>query len=179
MGEKLPDGLLIRNPRTSDYRKIIKALKYWWDGRDLTRMVPRLFLIHFSNTSFIVEKNNRFIAFLIGFLSPDRPAEGYIHFVGVHPDFRKTGIGKVLYNRFFKMCKENNRDTVRSCTSPVNKGSIEFHKKIGFEISEGNAEIEGIQITLDYNGPNDPKVLFEINIRALSCSTNNESGKCL
>jgi hypothetical protein len=33
-----------------------------------------------------------------------------------------------------------------------------------FNISDGNAEIEGIQVTLDYNRPNDPKVLFEIKI---------------
>jgi len=46
----------------------------------------------------------------------------------------------------------------------VNKGSVDFHKKIGFEISNGNAEINGIQVTLDYNKPNDPKVLFEIEV---------------
>jgi hypothetical protein len=50
---------------------------------------------------------------------------------------------------------------VKACTSPVNKGSIEFHKKLGFEIAKGDAEIDGIQVTLDYNRPNDPKVLFE------------------
>ena len=127
-------------------------------------MLPKLFLIHFNNTSFIVEKRDELIAFLIGFLSPAKPKEGYIHFVGVHPDYRGSGIGEYLYNRFFTICTENSRDTIRACTSPVNKGSIEFHKKIGFEISKGNSEIEGIQVTLDYNKPNDPKVLFEIKI---------------
>jgi L-amino acid N-acyltransferase YncA len=69
-----------------------------------------------------------------------------------------------LYHRFFKICKEHHRDTIRACTSPVNKGSIAFHKKLGFTISKGNSEVDGIQVSLDYNGPNDDKVLFKISI---------------
>lgn len=164
MYQELPSDLKIRNSRASDHPVIIGVMKDWWHGRDLTWMMPKLFLIHFNNTSFVIEKENEFIAFLIGFLSPANPKEGYIHFVGVHPDYRGIGIGEHLYNRFFKICRENNRDTVRACTSPVNKGSIEFHKKIGFDISKGDAEIDSTQVTLDYNKPDDPKVLFEIEI---------------
>jgi ribosomal protein S18 acetylase RimI-like enzyme len=162
MHHALPDGLTIRNSTSSDHARIIQVLKDWWGGRDLTWMLPKLFLLHFNNTSFVIEKGDELLAFLIGFLSPGRPREGYIHFVGVHPDYRGIGIGRLLYHRFFKMCKEHQRDTVRACTSPVNKGSIEFHKKMGFAISDGNAEIEGTQVTRDYNTPNDAKVLFEI-----------------
>jgi GNAT superfamily N-acetyltransferase len=164
MNQKLPNGLEMRNSEPSDHQKIINVLKEWWGGRDLTWMLPKLFLIHFNNTSFVIEKRDELIAFLIGFLSPARPKEGYIHFAGVHPDYRGIGIGGFLYNRFFKICKENGHDTIRACTSPVNKGSIEFHKKIGFNVLKGNAEIGGIQVTLDYNKPNDPKVLFEFRI---------------
>lgn len=164
MYHELPNGLEIRNSKPSDHPRIIGVLKNWWGGRDLTWMLPKLFLIHFNTTSFIVEKHDKLIAFLIGFLSPARPMEGYIHFAGVHPDYRRIGLGKFLYNRFLKICKENDRDTIRACTSPINKGSIEFHKKMGFNVLKGNAEIEGIQVTLDYNKPNDPKVLFEIEI---------------
>ena len=161
---ELPKDLIIRNSKPSDHQKIIGVLKDWWDGRDLTWMLPKLFLLHFTNTSFIIERNGELIAFLLGFLSPARPKEGYIHFAGVHPDFRGRGIGAYLYDRFFTICKENNRNIIKACTSPVNKGSIEFHKKLGFNISIGNAEIDGIQVTLDYNKPDDPKVLFEKSI---------------
>ncbi|MBU2621073.1 MAG: GNAT family N-acetyltransferase [Proteobacteria bacterium] len=164
MDHELPNGLTIRNSKPSDHSRILYVLKYWWGGRDLTFMLPKLFLIHFNNTSFVIEKGDELIAFLIAFLSPAKSKEGYIHFAGVHPDYRGLGIGKLLYNRFFMICKENNRDNIRACTSPVNKGSIYFHKKIGFEISKGNAEIEGTQVTLDYNRPDDPKVLFHISI---------------
>lgn len=89
---------------------------------------------------------------------------GYIHFAGVHPDYRGIGIGVFLYDRFFGICRENDRNIIKACTSPVNKGSIEFHKKIGFNISNGDAVIDGVQVTLDYNKPDDPKVRFEIRI---------------
>jgi len=164
MDYELPNGFTIRNSEPSDHPRILNVLKDWWEGRDLTFMLPKLFLIHFNNTSFVIEKGDELIAFLIAFLSPAKSKEGYIHFAGVHPDYRGLGIGKLLYNRFFTICKENKRDTVRACTSPVNKGSIYFHKIIGFEISKGNAEIEGTQVTLDYNRPDDPKVLFHISI---------------
>ena len=108
-----------------------------------------------------MEKNEVLIAFLIGFLSQSNSSEGYIHFVGVHPDYRGIGVGEYLYQQFYEVCKENKRDIIRACTSPVNKGSIEFHKKMGFFIEPGNSEVDGIPVTLDYNRPNDPKVLFE------------------
>ena len=164
MNLELPKKLKIRNSKPSDHQRIISVLKDWWGGRDLTWMLPKLFLIHFNNTLFIIEKQDELLAFLIGFLSPSKPNEGYIHFAGVHPDYRGIGIGAYLYGHFFRICKENNRNLIRACTSPVNKGSIEFHKKLGFSISNGNAEIDGTQVTLDYNKPDDPKVLFEISI---------------
>lgn len=161
MNFEFPKDLILRNSTASDHQRIIGVLPEWWGGRDLTWMIPKLFLVHFNNTSFIIEKRDELIAFLIGFLSPVKIKEGYIHFAGVHPEYRGIGIGEYLYHCFFKICRENNRNLIRSCTSPVNKGSIEFHKKMGFGISNGNAEIDGIQVTLDYNKPGDPKVLFK------------------
>ncbi|MEM7113537.1 MAG: GNAT family N-acetyltransferase [Chloroflexota bacterium] len=151
----------VRHTIPSDHARIISVMEEWWGGRDLTSMVPKLFLVHFCNTSFVVEKDDELVAFFIGFLSPNRQAEGYIHFVGVNPDYRGTGVGGHLYGRFFQLCRENNRHIVRACTSPVNKGSIVFHTKMGFEIEQGNATVDGVQVTLDYNKPNDPKVLFK------------------
>jgi len=160
----LPNYCKVRNCVPSDHGRIIGVLKDWWGGRDLTWMIPKLFLNHFYSTSFVIENDDDFIAFLIGFLSPSNSNEGYIHFLGVHPDYRGKGIGRFLYKEFFNMCKENDRDTIKACTSPVNRGSIEFHRKMGFKILKGDAEIDGFQVTLNYNKAGDPKVLFKIMI---------------
>ena len=157
----LPEGVNIRNSKPSDHPRIIKVMKDWWDGRDLTSMLPRLFLEHFYDTSLVIEDGkNELIAFLIGFLSQSQTNECYIHFAGVHPKYRGLGLGAYLYHRFFQICKENNRAMVRACTSPVNKGSIKFHKKMGFQIEPGNGQLLDVSVTLDYNCPDDPKVLF-------------------
>ena len=157
----LPNNLNIRNSKPADHGRIVSVMNNWWDGRDLIWMLPKLFLNHFCSTSYIVERDDDLIAFLIGFLSQSNTKEGYIHFAGVHPDYRGIGIGEYLYEQFYTDCKKNKRDIIKSCTSPVNRGSIEFHKRMGFEIQQGNAEIDGISVTLDYNKPNDPKVLFK------------------
>jgi ribosomal protein S18 acetylase RimI-like enzyme len=161
MISELPKSLRVRKSRSSDHPRIIGVLKDWWGGRDLTWMLQKLFLDHFCNTSFIVEKDDKLIAFLVGFLSQANTDEGYIHFAGVHPDYRGMGIGEYLYEQFYAICRQNRRSIIRACTSPVNRGSIAFHTKIGFQIEKGNAEIDGIPVTLDYNKPNDTKVLFK------------------
>ena len=160
----LPKGMEIRQSKPTDHSRLIEVMKDWWRGRDLTYMLPRLFLNHFYKTSFVIEENEKLVAFLVGFLSPGEPDEGYIHFAGVDPNHHGKGIGRHLYEHFYRICREHNRTIVKACTSPVNKDSIAFHTHIGFNIKPGNAVLEGVQVTLDYNKPGDPKVLFIKNI---------------
>jgi len=157
----LEDGVTIRFASPSDHPKIVSVMPEWWGGRDLTGMLPRLFLVHFNDTSLVAEKDGEFIGFLVGFLSQSQNDEGYIHFVGVHPNYRNKGLGAALYSRFFRICQEHNRSVVRSCTSPVNEGSVAFHRRMGFTIEAGDSEVDGIPVTRDHNRPNDAKVLFK------------------
>ena len=106
------------------------------------------------------DAGGRLAGFLIGFLSPAKPDEGYIHFVGIHPDCRGRDLGRYLYVVFFDCCRAQGRTVVRSCTSPVNRGSIGFHRKMGFQLVPGNARDGDVPVTLDYNRPGDDKVLF-------------------
>ncbi|MGE8205510.1 GNAT family N-acetyltransferase [Heyndrickxia sp. NPDC080065] len=150
----------IRLVKGSDYYIISPLINEWWGGRQMSDKLPKLFFDHFSNTSFIVEEEGEIIGFLIGFFSQVHLDEAYIHFVGVHPNFRKNNIGNQLYNKFIKLVKQNGRSIVRCVTSPVNKGSIAFHMKMGFEIEVGDKMVEGIPVQRDYDGPNQDRVLF-------------------
>ena len=156
----IENDIMIRKAKPADQAKIIAALQNWWGGRDLTAMLPKLFLNHFNNTSFVIEKEDEMIGFLIGFISPSLKKEAYVHFMGVHPDFRKKGIGTTLYKRFFEICRNHGRNIIRACTSPVNRGSVDFHKRIGFQLEPGDDEIDGLPVTSDYNRPGDHKVQF-------------------
>ena len=130
--------MTVRLVKGSDYYIISPLINDWWNGRQMSDLLPKLFFDHFKNTSFIVEEEGEIIGFLIGFLSQSYSNEAYIHFVGIHPEYRGKGIGKELYNQFFDVIKQNGRNIVRCVTSPVNKASIAYHTKMGFEIEQGN-----------------------------------------
>ena len=84
--------------------------------------------------------------FLVGFDSPDHPGESYVHFLGVRPDQRGSGLGRDLHDRFAREAAARGRTTVRCVTSTVNTASVAFHTSIGFEV-EGVDEplvVEGV-----------------------------------
>lgn len=151
----------IRNCRPEDHADVVAVIKDWWGGRDLAYALPRLFFDHFNNSSFVARHQENLVGFLIGFLSQSKTDQGYIHFAGVHPDYRHIGLASHLFHRFFEVCRAHGRHIVTSCTSPVNTGSVAFHTRLGFDILPGDARIDGIDITRDYNRPDDPKVLFQ------------------
>jgi len=153
-------NLRVRNGTPEDHPRVISVMPEWWAGRDLTGGLLKLFFIHFQATIFIVERDSELIGFLVGFLSQSFPEEACIHLLGVRPDLRQKGIARALYECFFDVCRRKGRSLIRACTSPVNRGSVEFHRKMGFRIEPGEQEIDGFPVTLNYLRANDPKVLF-------------------
>lgn len=139
---------------------IVSVVDDWWGGRNVRELLPRLFFSHFPDTSFVAESDGLFIGFLVGFLSQASPEEAYIHFVGVHPDFRTRGLGRTLYQYFFDEAKKRGRSSVRCITSPVNKGSIAFHAHMGFLVERGDGEADGVSVHSNYDGVGGSRVLF-------------------
>jgi ribosomal protein S18 acetylase RimI-like enzyme len=154
------NNTVIRHAKADDYKVIIANVNEWWGGRPMAPMLPKLFFVHFGPTSFVAEKDGLIIGFVIGFVSQSYPGEGYIHFVGVHPDFRCTGLGHQLYERVFEAMIRNGCRVVRCVTSPVNKGSIAFHLHLGFKPEISEKVIEGVSVFEEYDGPGEDRVLF-------------------
>ena len=140
----------IRTAAPSDYERIVAVVDDWWGGRNMSPLLPRLFLDHFAGTSLVIEDDGGLEAFLVGFLSATRPEEAYIHFVGVRPGCRRSGLARALYERFFELARAEGRSAVRCVTSPVNEGSVAFHRKLGFED----------ELVPDYDGPGADRVAF-------------------
>jgi ribosomal protein S18 acetylase RimI-like enzyme len=143
--------LTLRTAMPADYDKIVAVIDDWW-GRPVSHLLPRLFLDHFHATSTIAEADDDLAGFLIGFPSPSLPGAAYIHFVGVHPAYRREGLARGLYERFFALAAAHGRTVVSAVTSPVNERSIAFHTALGFIVSD---PVTG------YDGPGDVKVHFE------------------
>jgi GNAT superfamily N-acetyltransferase len=152
--------LLIRHAEPSDYQPIITVLNDWWGGRRMSDMLPKLFFVHFKPTSFVAESEGRIVGFVVGFVSQTFPEEAYIHFVGVHPEFRKKGLARELYERFFAAVGKRGCRTVRSVTSPVNKVSIAFHRRMGFSIADSDKIVDGVPVVEGYDGKGEGRVLF-------------------
>jgi ribosomal protein S18 acetylase RimI-like enzyme len=70
-------------------------------------MLPRLFFKYFSNTSFVAEEDKKLIGFLGGFISQSQLDESDVHFIGVDPGSRQSGIGRSLYEVFFRKVLKN------------------------------------------------------------------------
>ncbi|MGH3012973.1 MAG: GNAT family N-acetyltransferase [Gaiellaceae bacterium] len=141
----------IRRAEPADYSRVIAVLDEWWGGRPMREMLPRLFFVHFADTSFVAERDGALSGFLVGFLSQSEPDEAYVHFVGVNPDVRGTGLGRELYERFFAVARAHGRGRVSCVTSPANTGSLAFHRAIGFAAGPPRA---------GYDGPGEDRVVL-------------------
>jgi ribosomal protein S18 acetylase RimI-like enzyme len=138
----------LRHAEPDDHARVIVRIENWW-GRPIADMLPRLFFVHFRDTSFVAEEDGRLAGFLCGFRSQTHADEAYVHFVGVDPAFRGRGVGRLLYDRFFEAVRP--RTVVRCVTSPVNERSVAFHAALGFEVE---------RIAENYDGRGGDRVLM-------------------
>ena len=131
----------IRHAEPSDYARVSEVIDDWWGGREMAAMLPKLFFVHFRDTSFVAEEDGELAGFLCGFRSQTHSDEAYVHFVGVAPSRRGSGLGRELYERFFAAIAP--RNVVRAVTSPVNERSVEFHRALGFEVERVDDDYDG------------------------------------
>jgi ribosomal protein S18 acetylase RimI-like enzyme len=98
----------------------------------------------------VATEDGAIAGFLIGFVSSARPGEVYVHMVGVAPRCRGSGLGRELYQRFFAIVGARGCDVVRAITSPANRESIAFHRRLGFELEPSDRTVHGIPV---HRGP--------------------------
>ncbi len=140
----------IRTARSVDYAAIVAVMDDWW-GRPVRSILPRLFLDHFWHTSFVAEDQCGLAGFLVGFLSPAHSDTAYVHALAVAPRCRRMALAATLHERFAELARAEGRSVVKAITSEGNTGSIRFHTRIGFAVSESIP---------DYDGPGCPRVVF-------------------
>ena len=152
-----------RRPTEADHARVLAVLEQWWGGlggaegaRYRAALLPRLYFQHFATTSTVVEQpDGRLTGFLVGFLSPTEPGTAYVHFVGVDPAARRTGLGRALYRRFVDDVARAGARTVKAVTSPINEQSVTFHSALGFTVGP---------TVPDYDGPGHDRVCFTLTL---------------
>lgn len=149
-----PPEITFRRPTEADYPTMVRVIDDWWGGRTMDHLLPRLWLQHFTGTSWLAETPEGGLAgFLVGFHSPDRPNVAYCGLIATNPSLRSRGIGRALYDRFFADALAAGRHEVRAITWPGNRASIAFHRALGFEVEAGpgSQNLYGTPAQADYD----------------------------
>jgi GNAT superfamily N-acetyltransferase len=141
-------GVRVASP--DDYDRVIAVVDEWF-GRPVSSSLPRLFLDLFWATSTVADDDQGLAGFLVAFVSPSQPRLGYLHFVGIRPDRRRTGLARTLYEGFASYAQGQRCRELRAITAPGNRESIRFHEHLGFTATAPVA---------NFNGPGRAMVIF-------------------
>ncbi len=156
-----------RRPVEADHPGLVRQMNEWWGGRTLQQLFPRLWLQHFAGTSWLAEDDAAGpVGFLVGFVSPDRPDEAYVHLIGTSPNHRRAGIGRELYRRFCDDATTRGARRVTAVTWPGNRASLLFHRALGFEASQasGTKNLYGSSAFPDYDADGEDRVVFSLDL---------------
>lgn len=139
----------IRGLTKVDYDYIISVLDQWWGGPAGRRADP-MFFYEFGEHALVAEQDGQVIGFLLGVMVPGPAATGYVHLVGIHPDHRRRGVGKRLYEQFTERCRAAGMKRIKSLAAEGHEGPTRFHASMGFECSR----------VTDYAGPGRTRLVF-------------------
>ena len=132
-----------------DFDHIVDVIDKWWGG-PMANYAHPMFFYELGDNALIVEDEGRLIGFLLGFTVFKEPKTGYVHLVGIHPDYRRKGVGRVLYEEFTERCRTLGCERMKAITTTGNEGSIKFHHALGWQ----SGEVE------DYAGPDRRRIVF-------------------
>lgn len=139
----------IRGISKADFDYVASVLDRWWGGPSGERAHP-VFFYELGKDALIAEEEGQVVGFLLGFVAPTTPPTGYVHLVGIHPDFRRRGVGQKLYAEFTERCSAAGVQRLKAITTVGNDGSVAFHRALGFETREDP----------DYAGPDRARLVF-------------------
>lgn len=153
----------LRHPTESDQPRIVGLVDEWFGGQRVRHLVGRAWFRHFGSTSWIaLDPAGHPIGFLIGYRSPDRPAEAVVHLVGVDPNHRRRGIGRALIDAFLAWDGAAGVDTVTAIAWPGEPPAIAFFRALGFRPDDGpgSQNLFGTTAFPDYDGAGEDRVVF-------------------
>ena len=138
----------------SDFDTIVEVIDRWWGGPISTFAHP-IFFYELGDKALVVENDGQIIGFLLGFVAREPVHTGYVHLVGIHPDHRRRGVGRLLYQAFTETCQAADCEQLKAITTIGNEGSIRFHLALGWAAQEID----------DYAGPGRKRVVFTKSLR--------------
>jgi GNAT superfamily N-acetyltransferase len=142
-------NLTTRPLEKADYDEVVRVIDRWWGGPTSALAHP-IFFYELGKLARVVEHDGALVGFLFGFVAPDGPV-GYVHIVGIDPDYRRRGVAKLLYTAFEEDCKKQGAKRLKAITTLGNEGSVRFHEALGWSVTQ----VE------DYAGPGRQRLVFQ------------------
>ena len=137
-----------------DYDRIVTVIDHWWEGPTNALAHP-IFFYELGLLARVVEEDGQLVGFLFGFISPGFASPdtqvGYVHLVGIHPDYRRRGVARLLYAAFEDDCRASGCAGIKAITTHGNEGSVRFHAALGWAVNEVD----------NYAGPGRSRIVFE------------------
>jgi ribosomal protein S18 acetylase RimI-like enzyme len=163
-----PGDLRWRHPVEADHAGLVGLIDDWHGGRRVHGAFGRFLLRHFSATSLLAEADGgRVASYLVGFVSPDLPAEAFVHSAAVNPNRRRQGIGRELYRRFELLAAQRGAERLVVHVWPGDPIAVAFHRGIGFDpqTGPGTMALYGTPAYPDYDFPGEDRAIFVRPIR--------------
>ena len=132
-----------------DFDEIVSVMDHWWGGPSGIKPQP-IFFYEFGEHALVTEESGTMVGFLLGFVTDRHPRVGYIHLVGIHPQYRRRGVARALYEEFARRAEAQGALQLKAITTVGNEGSVEFHQALGFRVEE----------VADYAGPGRGRYVF-------------------
>lgn len=93
-----------------------------------------------NDITIVATDENKVVGYLIGSLNTQNTYNKYkqaeLDNMCILEDYRKLGIGSMLFDKFKKVCIENDIKELKVVASYKNQNAINFYKKNGFEEAE-------------------------------------------
>lgn len=137
----VPSNLRVRPMSKPDFDTVVQVVDQWWSG-PIAILAHPVFFYELGRHARVVEdtaNGSKFVGFLLGFLAPSdgaRPPVGYVHLVGVHPEYRRKGVARALYNEFTQNALTSGCRNLKAITTAGNEGSLRFHQALGWSWTE-------------------------------------------
>jgi ribosomal protein S18 acetylase RimI-like enzyme len=128
-------------------------LEAFWGDRDVMHLHHPLWFRQLGAHALAARREDGLlVGYLLGFVvSP----VGYVHAVAVRSGMRMGGVASALYSSFLERATAAGADVVEAITTPSNKESVAFHRRLGFHD----------ELVADYAAPGQPRVLFRRALR--------------
>ena len=156
-------GPILRHASEDDQPRIVGLVDEWFGGRRVRHLAVRAWFRDFGSTSWLAEdESGRPMGFLLGYRSPDRPAEALVHLVAVRPDRRRRGVGRSLVDAFRRQIEPVGVSDVIALGWPDDPIAIAFFRALGFvpDDGPGSRRLFGVPAFPDHEGDGQDRVVF-------------------